>query len=120
VKGPTLLPLRKYCCRKYADAADPPPHFHLYVIEFAGSDDKRTSPRAVYVGQISLTRQARFENHRRGVRAARRVRRRGLWLRWRLFDAWNPVETRPAALEAEAELAARLRASGRYRIYGGH
>jgi hypothetical protein len=92
----------------------------VYVIELAGSDGERTWPRTVYVGQTALTPQVRFENHRRGVRAARRVRSRGLWLRWHLFDACNPLETRGAALEAEAKLAGRLRASGRYRVYGGH
>jgi hypothetical protein len=43
-----------------------------------------------------------------------------MWLRWRLFDALNPLSTREAGEAAEAALAAKLRASGKYRVYGGH
>jgi hypothetical protein len=114
------MSVRKHCCRTYADLDELPAHYHVYVIELAGADGRRTSPPTVYVGQTSLTPQKRFENHLRGVRASRRVRRRGMWLRWQLFDLWNPLETRQAALDAESQLANRLRASGRYCVYGGH
>jgi hypothetical protein len=106
------MPARKFCCRKYAGVADPPRHWHVYVIELGGSDGKRTDPRTVYVGQTALTPQARFDNHRRGVRAARRVRgadsgcagvcsTRGI--RWRhvrpprrLRRSWRPGCVQPA------------------------
>jgi hypothetical protein len=92
----------------------------VYVIELAGDDGRRMNPPAVYVGQTSLSPQERFANHKRGHRASRHVRQRGLWLRWRLFDALNPLPDREAAEAAEVELAERLRASGEYRVYGGH
>jgi hypothetical protein len=41
---------------------DPPSHYHVYVIELAGSDGKRTSSPTVYVGKTSRI------THRRGSR----------------------------------------------------
>jgi hypothetical protein len=58
----------------------------VYVIELGDAEGAPTNPPTIYVGQSTLSPQARFRNHRAGIRAARRVRRHGLWRRWRLFD----------------------------------
>jgi hypothetical protein len=100
---------RKHCCRMYREVESPPEHYHVYVIELAGSDGHRMDPRVVYVGQTSHSPQERFANHKQGHKASRHVQKRGLWLRWRLFDALNPLPGRAEAEAAEAELAARLR-----------
>jgi hypothetical protein len=98
---------------------DAPANYHVYVIELAGQDGAPTSPASVYVGQTVRTPVERFAQHRAGFKAARAVKRSGLWLRWRLFERWNPLATRAAALEAEQRLADHLRKEG-FSVKGGH
>lgn len=116
--GSRVSSSRKHCCRIYADVADPPKHFHVYVVELAGVDGAPTLPPSVYVGQTAHSPQERFQNHLNGIRASRKVRGRGMWLRWRLFDRWNPLPTRDDALAAEKALAEQLHASGDYSVFG--
>jgi hypothetical protein len=92
---------------------------NVYVVELAGKDGTRADPGVVHVGQTVRSPQERFRQHRLGVHAARAGRRRGLWLRWRLFEAWNPLASRRDAEEAEQHLAAHLRSRG-YTVLGGH
>lgn len=65
----------------------------------------------VYVGKTGLTPEQRFENHLRGRKGSRRVRRFGVRLRPRLYRRWNPLTSR-AAEEREKLLAMRLRSRG--------
>jgi predicted GIY-YIG superfamily endonuclease len=100
------------CCRASASAE----HYHVYVVELAGEDG---GPVTVYVGQSVRSPAERFAQHRAGFKAARAVKRSGLWLRWRLFEHWNPLLTRAEALTAEKRLADHLRSKG-YTVKGGH
>jgi hypothetical protein len=93
--------------------------YHVYVIELAGPDGTPTSPPSVYVGQTVHSPEVRFAQHRSGFKAARAVKRSGLWLRWRLFGHWNPLNTRAAAEDAERCLAEHLRDRG-FTVKGGH
>jgi hypothetical protein len=65
-----------------------------------------------------LTPEARFENHKKGLKAAGIVKRCGERLVPRLYAHLNPM-TYAEALEMERALAERLRARG-YQVFGGH
>ena len=71
-----------------------------------------------YVGMTGLTPEARFENHKRGLKAAGIVKRCGERLVPRLYAHLNPM-TYAEALEMERTLADQLRARG-YQVFGGH
>ena len=71
-----------------------------------------------YVGMTGLTPERRFENHKRGVKSARVVRRFGERLVPRLYQHLNPMPF-GRAKDMEAMLADSLRKRG-YRVYGGH
>jgi hypothetical protein len=107
------------CCRAYDARVDSPAHFHVYVVELAGKDGAPTTPPTLYVGQTVHAPDHRFAQHRAGIRAARAVRRGGLWLRRRLYAHWNPLTSRADSEHAERRLAAHLRAIG-YVVKGGH
>jgi hypothetical protein len=113
-----LLPTQP-CCRADGARAGAPTHFHVYVIELAGKNGAPTTPPTVYVGQSMHAPEKRFAQHQAGIRAARSVRRSGLWLRRRLFDRWNPLPSRAESEQAEQHLAEQLRAHG-YVVKGGH
>lgn len=98
---------------------DAPTNYHVYVIELAGPGGTATNPASVYVGQSIRSPAVRFAQHLDGFKAARAVKRHGLWLRWRLFEHWNPLLTRADALDAEQRLAAHLRSKG-FTVEGGH
>jgi hypothetical protein len=65
-----------------------------------------------------LTPEQRFENHKRGVKAASVVRRFGERLVPKLYEHLNPM-TYADALKMEAQLAEKLREAG-YQVFGGH
>jgi predicted GIY-YIG superfamily endonuclease len=71
-----------------------------------------------YVGMTGLTPEQRFENHKRGVKAARVVTRFGERLVPRLYAHLNPMPY-AKAVEMEAALAESLRKRG-YNVFGGH
>jgi predicted GIY-YIG superfamily endonuclease len=71
-----------------------------------------------YVGMTGLTPEQRFENHKRGVKAARVVTRFGERLVPRLYAHLNPMPY-AKAVEMEAALADSLRKRG-YNVFGGH
>lgn len=106
------------CCRG-AGGEKGAQHYHVYVIELAGADGAPTCPPSVYVGQSVRAPAVRFAQHRCGFRSARCVKRGGLWLRWRLFQHWNPLSTRVEAEQAERRLGNHLRDKG-YAVKGGH
>jgi hypothetical protein len=77
----------------------------------------------VYVGETARTARERFEEHKRGYRASNVVERFGLRVRPWLAGGFGEMATQTESLEAEAELARRLRKRGngkRYCVYGGH
>ena len=65
-----------------------------------------------------LSPEERFENHKRGIKAARVVRKFGERLVPKLYAHLNPMPYKKA-LEMEAILADSLRKRG-YQVYGGH
>jgi len=65
-----------------------------------------------------LSPEERFENHKRGIKAARVVRKFGERLVPKLYAHLNPM-TYKKALEMEAILADSLRKRG-FQVFGGH
>jgi len=96
------------------------PAYSVYVIELDDAVGPRVCPDkpAVYVGQTVVTPEERFEQHRRGYRSSRIVRKHGVRLRPRLYRNFGPYETRAEAEAAELQLARRLRNRG-FTVYGG-
>jgi hypothetical protein len=71
-----------------------------------------------YVGMTGLTPEQRFENHKKGIKAARIVTRCGERLVPRLYAHLNPMSFDDACA-MEATLADSLRKRG-YVVFGGH
>jgi predicted GIY-YIG superfamily endonuclease len=71
-----------------------------------------------YVGMTGLTPEERFDNHKKGIKAASIVKRCGERLVPKLYAHLNPM-TFEDAVKMEAQLAEDLRAQG-YVVYGGH
>jgi len=71
-----------------------------------------------YVGMTGLTPEQRFENHKRGLKSARVVRRFGERLVPRLYQHLNPMPYEKAKL-MEGMLADSLRKRG-FQVFGGH
>jgi len=72
----------------------------------------------VYVGMTGLTPEARFENHKAGIKDARVVKRYGIRLLPELYAHLNPMPFE-AAVQMEMDLAEDLRRAG-YTVMGGH
>ena len=71
-----------------------------------------------YVGMTGLTPEARFANHKAGVKAAGVVKRFGERLVPTLYEHLNPM-TYEDAVRMEVELADSLRKRG-FVVFGGH
>ena len=71
-----------------------------------------------YVGMTGLTPEERFANHKKGLKAARVVRKYGERLVPKLYAHLNPMPY-ARAREMEALLADSLRKRG-YAVFGGH
>lgn len=97
------------------------PVYSVYVIELSDDIGPRQRPDkpCVYIGQTAHSPEERFDQHRRGHKAARCVQKYGVRLRTRLYQAWNPIPTREEALSAEVRLAARLERRG-FTVFGDH
>jgi len=65
-----------------------------------------------------LSPEQRFENHKRGIKAARVVKKFGERLVPKLYAHLNPMPYKKA-LEMETMLADSLRKRG-YQVFGGH
>ncbi len=65
-----------------------------------------------------LKPEERFENHKRGIKAARIVQRYGMRLLPELYEVYNPMPFEAAA-QMERELADDLRKIG-YTVAGGY
>ena len=104
-------------------------HHHVYVVLLAPEAARLAEVRAanphrlsgkpcVYVGMTGLVPAERFQNHKRGLKASKIVRRFGIRLMPELYEVFNPMPF-AAAVEMERELAEDLRAQG-YTVSGGH
>jgi predicted GIY-YIG superfamily endonuclease len=71
-----------------------------------------------YVGMTGLSPEQRFDNHKKGIKAARVVRRCGERLVPKLYAHLNPM-TYERAKVMEVMLADSLRKRG-YAVFGGH
>lgn len=72
----------------------------------------------VYVGMTGLTPEERFQNHKKGIKAAGVVKRYGVKLLPDLYAHLNPMPFEAAA-QMEHDLAEDLRRL-RYTVTGGH
>ena len=91
-------------------------HHCVYVVFLR--NPKGDGRAGYYVGMTGLSPEQRFHNHKRGLKAARIVRRCGERLVPRLYEHLNPMPY-AKALQIEADLADSLRKRG-YTVYGGH
>ena len=102
--------------------AAPAKRFSVYVIELdqAVLKSKRFRDKnpdhdpekpCFYVGMTARTPQERFEQHMRGHKSGRYVRKHGKYLRRRLFNRYNPM-TYEDAVAKEPWLARLLRERG--------
>ena len=104
-------------------------HHHVYVVLLEPKAAKssrvlKENPKrdpgkpCVYVGMTGLQPEERFQNHKRGIKAARVVQRHGIRLLRNLYECLNPMPFEAAA-EMERDLAEDLRNQG-YTVTGGH
>ena len=104
-------------------------HHNVYVVllENAAGKVRRirnenpgrdTTKPCVYVGMTGLTPEARFANHKQGIKAAWAVKRYGIRLLPELYAHLNPMPYEAAA-QMERDLAEDLRRAG-YTVTGGH
>jgi predicted GIY-YIG superfamily endonuclease len=91
-------------------------HHAVYVVYLR---NPRGDGRAgYYVGMTGLTPERRFDNHKKGIKAARVVTRFGDRLVPRLYSHLNPMSYAEAK-RMEGLLADSLRKRG-FIVYGGH
>jgi predicted GIY-YIG superfamily endonuclease len=96
--------------------SNPSDHHSVYVVYLRNPlGDGRAG---YYVGMTGLPPERRFENHKKGIKSARIVRRHGERLVPRLYAHLNPMPY-GRAKEMEAMLAESLRKRG-YLVFGGH
>ena len=91
-------------------------HHCVYVVYLR--NPRGDGKAGYYVGMTGLAPERRFENHKRGIKAARIVTRCGERLVPRLYAHLNPMPYAKAK-EMEAVLADSLRKRG-FVVYGGH
>jgi hypothetical protein len=91
-------------------------HHSVYVVYLR--NPKGDGKAGYYVGMTGLTPEQRFENHKKGIKAARVVTRCGERLVPRLYAHLNPMSFDDACA-MEVTLADSLRKRG-YIVFGGH
>jgi predicted GIY-YIG superfamily endonuclease len=91
-------------------------HHCVYVVYLR--NPKGDGRAGYYVGMTGLTPEQRFENHKRGIKAASVVKRCGERLVPKLYAHLNPM-TYEEAVAMERRLAEELAAQG-YQVFGGH
>ena len=84
----------------------------------AANRDRDPKKPCVYVGMTGLAPEERFENHKKGLKAAKVVRLYGVRLMPELYEDYNPMPF-DAAVVMERELAEDLRRQG-YAVTGGY
>lgn len=121
MKRHTLKPLRV--------PQQPDAHHNVYVVLLDPAVGRLRKVRAenplrdpekscLYVGMTGLTSEARFANHKAGVKDAYVVRCHSIRLLPELFAHLNPMPFE-AAVQMETDLAEDLRREG-YTVTGGH
>ena len=101
---------------KKSNKRKPSDHHNVYVVYLR--NPRGDGKAGYYVGMTGLAPEQRFDNHRRGIKAAGVVRRCGERLVPRLYQHLNPMPYQKAK-EMEVLLADSLRKRG-YVVYGGH
>ena len=91
-------------------------HHSVYVVYLR--NPKGDGKAGYYVGMTGLAPEQRFENHKKGIKGARIVKRCGERLVPRLYAHLNPMPFAKAK-DMEVALAESLRKRG-YVVYGGH
>jgi len=91
-------------------------HHSVYVVYLR--NPKGDGRPGYYVGMTGLSPEERFQNHKRGIKAAGVVKRFGERLVPRLYAHLNPM-TFERAVQMEAILADLLRKRG-FVVFGGH
>jgi predicted GIY-YIG superfamily endonuclease len=91
-------------------------HHSVYVVYLR--NPKGDGKPGYYVGMTGLTPEERFENHKKGIKAARVVTKFGVRLVPKLYAHLNPMSY-PKASAMEVMLADSLRKRG-YVVFGGH
>src|SRR5205809_7610193 len=94
----------------------PAGHHSVYVVYLR--NPKGDGRAGYYVGMTGLAPEDRFDNHKKGIKAARVVRKFGERLVPRLYAHLNPMSYSKATV-MEGLLAESLRKRG-YVVYGGH
>src|ERR671928_812405 len=94
----------------------PDGHHSVYVVYLR--NPRGDGKAGYYVGMTGLTPEQRFDNHKKGIKAAGVVRRFGQRLVPKLYAHLNPMSY-DDAVKMERELADKLRADG-YQVFGGH
>lgn len=86
----------------------------VYVIELKPAAGARRDPRIpwVYVGSSARRPEDRFEQHKRGYKSARLVKRHWLRLRPDLYEDLEPIRGKRAVVEAEKARARELAGAG--------
>jgi len=97
------------------------PHHHIYVVEldqivledkrFKAANPNLHEEMPLYVGMTGVSPEQRYENHKRGYKASRYVRKFGLKLLPDLYEHLNPMSYEQAAIMEKA-LAVELRGKG--------
>src|SRR5689334_20293640 len=91
-------------------------HHSVYVVYLR--DPLGDGRAGYYVGMTGLSPEQRFDNHKKGIKAATIVRKYGERLVPRLYAHLNPMPYAKAK-EMEPMLAESLRKRG-YLVFGGH
>ena len=110
------MPRERRSRKAGAGSAKPSGHHNVYVVYLR--NPKGDGKAAYYVGMSGLTPEERFQNHKKGIKAARVVRRFGERLVPKLYAHLNPMPYKKAQA-MEGFLAESLRKRG-YVVYGGH
>lgn len=93
-----------------------PGHHSVYVVYLR--NPRRDGKAGYYVGMTGLSPEQRFENHKKGLKAARVVKKHGERLVPKLYAHLNPMRYEKAKA-MEVMLADSLRKRG-YTVFGGH
>jgi predicted GIY-YIG superfamily endonuclease len=91
-------------------------HHCVYVVEL--QDVPGGTGRDIYVGMTGVSPEKRFENHKKGYKAASVVKKYGVRLLPELYEHMNPMSW-ATACEMEVLYARQLKRRG-YNVYGGH
>jgi predicted GIY-YIG superfamily endonuclease len=91
-------------------------HHNVYVVYLR--NPKGDGKAGYYVGMTGLAPEARFANHKAGIKAAGVVKRFGVRLVPRLYAHLNPMPYEKA-VRMEVALADSLRKRG-FQVFGGH